>query len=126
MSVPTASETTIISGGDVVTMNPQRHVLCGGSVVVEGSTISAVGATSELRRAHPRARVVDASGCVVTPGMINAHQHLTGDVLTRSSIPEGLENWSKIFDWLMPMHAVHTPADDELSAMLGAVEAVQN
>src|SRR5436190_9411892 len=117
---------TIIANGDVVTMNPSRHVLRGGSVVIEGETIAAVGATAELRRAYPDAAVVEASGCVVTPGMINAHQHLTGDVLPRSTIPEGLASWEKIFDWLMPLHAVHTAYDDEISAMLGAVEAAQN
>ena len=68
----------IIANGDVVTMNPSRDVLIGGSVLVDGSAIAAVGSTSALRAAHPDATVVDATGCVVTPGMINAHQHLTG------------------------------------------------
>ena len=39
----------IIANGDVVTMNPTRDVLIGGSVVVDGSTIVAVGSTAALR-----------------------------------------------------------------------------
>ena len=78
----------IIANGDVVTMNRAREVLLGGSVLVDGSTIVAVGATTSLLAAHPHATVVDATGCVVTPGMINAHQHLTGDPLVRSCIPD--------------------------------------
>src|SRR4051794_3489669 len=80
--------TTIIAGGDVVTMDSTRRVLVGGSVVVAGGVIAAVGATAELRAAYPHAAVVDATDCVVTPGMVNAHQHLTGDPLVRSCIPD--------------------------------------
>ena len=57
---------------------------CSSSTAI----IAAVGSTSELLRRHPDAAVVDATGCVVTPGMINAHQHLTGDPLVRSCVPD--------------------------------------
>jgi 5-methylthioadenosine/S-adenosylhomocysteine deaminase len=116
----------LIAGGDVVTMNPAREVLVGGSVLVRDDTIAAVASTSALRAAHPQARVVDATGCVVTPGMINAHQHLTGDPLVRSCIPDLLAPGVSIFSWSVPLHGEHTPADDEMTAMLCAVESVQN
>jgi 5-methylthioadenosine/S-adenosylhomocysteine deaminase len=118
----------IIAGGDVVTMNPTRDVLVGGSVLVDtaAGTISAVGATGALRAAHPDAELVDAFGCVVTPGMINAHQHLTGDPLARSCIPDLLAPGESIFAWSVPLHGAHTPADDEVSATLCAIESAQN
>lgn len=116
----------IIANGDVVTMNAAREVLCGGSVVVDGSTIVAVGGTAALLAAHPGATVVDATGCVVTPGMINAHQHQTGGPLFRSCIPDLLSPGESIFSWSVPLHGAHTPHDDETSAMLCAVESVQN
>ena len=78
----------IIAGGDVVTMNPAREVLLGGAVLVDDDRIAAVGSHVGAARRASRGRVVDASGCVVTPGMINAHQHLTGDPLVRSCIPD--------------------------------------
>ena len=116
----------IIANGDVVTMNPKREVLLGGSVLVDGSTIAAVGSTSALRAAHPQAKVINATGCVVTPGMINAHQHLTGDPLVRSCIPDLLAPGVSIFGWSVPLHGAHTPADDEMTALLCAIESVQN
>lgn len=118
----------IIAGGDVVTMNPTRDVLAGGSVVVDDSdgTIVAVGSTTALRTAHPDAEVLDATGCVVTPGMINAHQHLTGDPLARSCIPDLLAPGVSIFSWSVPLHGAHSPDDDEVSATLCAIESVQN
>jgi 5-methylthioadenosine/S-adenosylhomocysteine deaminase len=116
----------IISGGDVVTMNPTRDVLLGGSVVVTDDLITAVGSTAELTAQHPSATVVDARGCVVTPGMVNAHQHFTGDPLVRSCIPDQLAPGVSIFGWSVPLHSEHTAEDDEVSAMVCAVESLQN
>ena len=116
----------IISGGDVVTMNATRQVLVGGSVAVSDGLIAAVGSTRDLRAAHPDAVVIDATDCVVTPGMINAHQHLTGDPLVRSCIPDLLAPGVSIFGWSVPIHAEHTAVDDELSATLSAIESAQN
>ncbi len=116
----------IVAHGDVVTMNPAREVLLGGAVLAVDGVIEAVGSSSELLRERPRAEVIDATGCVVTPGMINAHQHLTGDPLVRSCIPDLLPPGASIFEWSVPLHGAHTPDDDELSAVLCALESVQN
>ena len=120
------SSSTIIAGGDVVTMDGHRQVLLGGSVVVADGLIAAVGSTADLRAAYPDADVIDATDCVVTPGMINAHQHLTGDPLVRSCIPDLLAPGASIFQWAVPIHAEHSGDDDELSATLCAVECAQN
>ena len=113
----------LIVGGDVVTMNARREVLVGGAVAIVGDRIGAVGSTRELRATHPGAAEVDASGCIVTPGLINAHQHLTGDPLVRSCIPDHLTPNESIFSWAVPLHAEHTPDDDELSATLTAAQS---
>jgi 5-methylthioadenosine/S-adenosylhomocysteine deaminase len=116
----------LITGGDIVTMNPDRDVLLGGSLLVEDDRIISVGSTTELRDRHPDAERLDATGCVVTPGMINAHQHLTGDPLIRSCIPDLLPPGDSIFQWSVPIHGAHLPGDDEISATLSAIEAVTN
>ena len=116
----------IVAHGDVVTMNPSREVLLGGAVLVTDGVIAAVGSSAELLRSRPDAAVIDASRCVVTPGMINAHQHLTGDPLVRSCIPDLLPAGASIFEWSVPLHGAHTPDDDELTTLLCAIESVQN
>ncbi len=116
----------IVSGGDVVTMNADREVLVGGSVVIDGDVIVDVGSSTMLGDRYPHASVLDASGCVVTPGMIDAHQHVTGDPLVRCCIPDLLPPGDAIFEWSIPVHRVHDSVDDEVSASLAAVEAVLN
>jgi 5-methylthioadenosine/S-adenosylhomocysteine deaminase len=115
----------IVAGGDVVTMNANRDVVVDGGIAIAGERIVEVGKAEALRRAHPGAEVLDARGCVVTPGMINAHQHLTGDPLVRSCIPDLLPPGASIFEWSVPLHGAHTPEDDEVSATLSAVESLR-
>ena len=109
-----------------MTMNAAREVLVGGAVAIAGDVIAAVGSSTELIGRYPEAEVIDATGCVVTPGMVNAHQHLTGDPLIRSCIPDLLPPGASIFEWSVPAHAAHTGDDDELSAVLSSVENLVN
>ena len=116
----------LLTGGDVVTMNERRDVLLGGAIAVDDDVIVGVGSTAELTARYPGASVIDVGECVVTPGMIDAHQHLTGDPLVRCCIPDLIESGSAIFDWSVPIHAAHESLDDEISASLAAVEALCN
>lgn len=64
----------LISGGTVVTMDAQRRVLPGGLVAVKDGTIVAVDDGTGAEDFHAR-RVVDAAGCLVTPGLVDVHNH---------------------------------------------------
>jgi 5-methylthioadenosine/S-adenosylhomocysteine deaminase len=116
----------LVRGRDVVTMNAARDVLRDGAVAVVDDRIAAVGTFADLSAAHPGATVVGTAQSLVTPGYVNAHQHLTGDRLVRSCIPDAITSQEAIFEWAVPVHAAHTGDDDELSASLALVEAVGN
>lgn len=116
----------LVRGGDVVTMNDARAVLRDGAVAVRGDVVVGVGPWERLRDAHQGARVIGDAESLVTPGYVNAHQHLTGDRLVHSCIPDAIDSQEAIFGWAVPVHAAHTGDDDELSATLGAIEAVTN
>ncbi|WP_409328457.1 amidohydrolase family protein [Trujillonella humicola] len=116
----------LVVDGDVVTMGADRAVLERTTVAVRDGAILALGPAAELRAAHPGAGEIDAAGCVVTPGLVDAHQHTTGDPLVRSTIPDDIDAQQAIFDWAVPVHSAHEPGDDEVSAALTAVEALVN
>jgi 5-methylthioadenosine/S-adenosylhomocysteine deaminase len=116
----------LIVNGDIVTMDPSRRVLVGGAIAVSGGRITAVGSTSEFRARWPHAERVDAAGGVVTPGLVNAHQHITGDPLARSCTPDDLAPGRSIFEWSVPLHSQHTGDDDELCAQLTSAESALN
>lgn len=116
----------IVRGADVVTMDEARTVFTDGAVAIAGDRIEAVGSYPELRDRYPEASVIGDGTGLVTPGYVNAHQHLTGDRLIASCIPDAIDSQEAIFDWAVPVHAAHTGDDDELSATLGAIAAVVN
>ena len=116
----------VLVNGEVVTMNAARDVLVGGAVVFDETGVIATGSSSSLLAEHPDAVVHDARGCVVTPGMVNAHQHFTGDPLVRSCIPDLLAPGVSIFEWSVPLHGEHSPSDDETSATLCSLESLRN
>jgi 5-methylthioadenosine/S-adenosylhomocysteine deaminase len=115
----------IVTGADVLTMDPLRTVIRDGAVAIAGDRIVTVDRAEAVRARWPAATVLDASGCVVTPGLVNAHHHLTGDPLVRSCIPDLLPPGASIFSWSVPLHGAHTPEDDEVSATLSAVESLR-
>jgi 5-methylthioadenosine/S-adenosylhomocysteine deaminase len=115
----------LVVGRDVITMNPRREIVRDGAVVVADGEIVAVGKADRLRAEYPDADVLGDPGAVVTPGFVNAHHHLTGDRLVRSAIPDDLAPGESIFTWAVPIHAHHSPDDDELSATLAATEQVE-
>ena len=116
----------LVRGGDIVTMDANRTIVRDGAVLVSDSTIVEVGSFAVLRQSHPRATVIGDATSLVTPGYVNAHQHLTGDRLVHSCIPDAIDSQEAIFGWAVPVHSAHTPDDDELSAVLACVEAVTN
>ena len=67
----------IIKNGCVVTMNDANDVLFDGAVVLEGDRITDVGSTADVlaRQSADGARVIDASGKAVLPGLVDLHYH---------------------------------------------------
>ena len=63
----------LIKNALVVTLDDAGTILPNGQILVEGSKISAVGASVP---APAGAEILDAEGRVAIPGLINAHHHL--------------------------------------------------
>lgn len=116
----------IVRGGFVATINSRRDVLKNSAVAITDSVISEIGDFEEIRRKFPDVSVIGTPTSVVTPGYINAHQHLTGDRYLRSAIPDTISSNDAIFKWIVPLHELLTATDDRLSTTAGLVEALSN
>lgn len=114
---------TVLLNADVlVTMDDEKRELSGGAIAFEDGVIQAVGTSIDLADWTMRAdEVVDVSGCVVTPGLVNTHHHLY-QTLTRA-VPAALS--APLFPWLTalyPVWAKYRPEDMYVSAQLGLAE----
>src|SRR5260370_29354254 len=97
--------------------------MAGAGAFVAGRR-AAIGSAASVRARCRATRERDAGGCLVLPGMVNAHQHTTADPLVRSTIPDDIGAAESISGWIMPLHAAVTGDDDELSATLTAAESL--
>jgi 5-methylthioadenosine/S-adenosylhomocysteine deaminase len=77
MAAPPAPKraTLVVTGGTVITMDPQRRVLSPGAVAIDGRTIVAVDTPAAIARRFAAADVIHADGAVIMPGLINTHGH---------------------------------------------------
>lgn len=102
----------------VATMDDGRREIPGGWVAITGSVISGVGVAGE----EPAAReVIDAHGCLVTPGLVNTHHHLYQN-LTRAYPPM---TTAPLFGWLQTLYPLWSTLDEEsahVSAWVGLAE----
>lgn len=107
----------LIRGADhVLTMNDAREELCGADILLRDGVIAAIG-----ERLKTSGEVVEAKGCVVTPGLVNTHHHLY-QTLTRA-VPGGQD--ALLFGWLKtlyPIWARFGPEEMFVSAQVGLAE----
>ena len=101
-------------------------MLKNSAVAITDGVISEIGDFEEMRRKFPDVSLIGTPTSIVTPGYINAHQHLTGDRYLRSAIPDTISSNDAIFKWIVPLHELLTATDDRLSATAGLVEALSN
>ena len=106
----------VLSGARVVTMDAKRRVV-DGDVVVEDGKIESVGVG---RGRAGTGRVIDCTGLVIIPGLIQAHIHLCQTLFRGLADDLPLEDWLARRIW--PLEAAHTEESVYWSAMLGAAE----
>ena len=110
------SEVLIRGAAAIVTMDGARREIAGGDVLLRGGVVAAVGVGLSSA-----GEVVEAAGCVVTPGLVNTHHHLY-QTLTRA-VPGGQD--ALLFGWLKTLYPIwgrFGPEEMFVSAQVGLAE----
>lgn len=107
---------TLIRGGIVVTCDASHRVL-RGDVAIHRGAIAAIGPQAVPEGVQ---HVIDATGCVVMPGLVQTHIHLVQTLFRGLADDVPLLAWLRRFIW--PLEAAHDEASLTLSAELGAAE----
>ncbi len=101
------SEELLIKNGMIVTGDKKGTVIPKGYITVNGPRIA------EVSEGEPRFTadiVVDASGCVVIPGLITAHTHLYGILLRGANL-----NIKPPTDFAQVLQRIWWPVDEALT-----------
>ena len=111
------ADLVIVNARCVATMDGARREISGGWVAIIDGLISAVGDGP----APEATKTIDATDCLVTPGLINTHHHLYQN-LTRA-FPAMTDK--PLFGWLQSLYPLWRAIDTEsvhVSAWVGLAE----
>jgi 8-oxoguanine deaminase len=100
--------TLLIKNADmVITMDGKRHNIHNGGILVRDNVIETIDKTDQLPDGADE--VIDASGMVILPGLINTHHHFY-QTLTRA-VPGSQDE--ELFDWLVRLYPIWGELTDE-------------
>jgi cytosine/adenosine deaminase-related metal-dependent hydrolase len=117
--VPERADLLVRNARLLATLDPQRRELPGGWVAITGGFVSAVGSSTDTEPAADR--VIDASDCLVTPGLVNTHHHIYQNLTRANPVMTG----KPLFGWLQSLYPLWRGIDEEsvhVSAFVGLAE----
>jgi cytosine/adenosine deaminase-related metal-dependent hydrolase len=114
----------------ILTLDAARRILRGHSLLIEGSTITAVGPTASMDASHldtarQHGRVIEARGRLVLPGYVNTHVH-TFEHLSRGLIPDDLSTFDWAVTYARPFYAALSEDEAHVAAKLACAEMIAN
>jgi cytosine/adenosine deaminase-related metal-dependent hydrolase len=98
----------VVSGGYIATADGFGTEHSDGYLVIDGSRILEVGKGSVPEQYRDGAEHVDASGTLITPGLVNTHQHLY------QWITRGYATDTTLFGWLTTLYPIWARIDAQL------------
>ena len=84
----------------IVTCDEQDTVLENAGILIRDGAVAYIGAESQEAD-----EVLDASGCIVYPGLINTHHHLYQTFSRNLPQVQNME----LFDWLRTLYEIWKP-----------------
>jgi 5-methylthioadenosine/S-adenosylhomocysteine deaminase len=103
----------------IVTQNAKREILRDRDVLVEGDKIAGIGLNLDKS-----GKVIDCSGKVLLPGLINSHTHLAMTLFRGYADDMLLQDWLQSKIW--PLEAKLKEGDVYHGSLLGALELIKS
>ena len=86
---------TCIEGGTIITVDAERRVIRDASIILNQGRIIDLGKRLELNNKYKGKKLINATGKLIMPGLVNAHIHFCSH-LHKGFLPESLSRgvWS--------------------------------
>lgn len=106
-------------------MDGSRRVIDNGGVAVKGGRVVAVGTSAEMDLNYSSPQVIDASGKVVIPGLINGHTHVPMTLFRGIADDLDLQEW--LTKYIFPAEAKNVTEDFvRVGTRLGLAEMIRS
>ncbi|MFO7659867.1 MAG: amidohydrolase family protein [Candidatus Cloacimonadaceae bacterium] len=115
----------LIRHAHILTMDAGNEVFEDGAIAVSGNKITAIGNTVDLEQLYIAEQTIDAAGCIVIPGLINAHTHIPMTYFRGLADDMEFNEW--LFGFIIPLEQKLVDHDFTYDATLhGAAELIKN
>jgi 5-methylthioadenosine/S-adenosylhomocysteine deaminase len=115
----------LVLGGLVITMDERRSILPDGALAIRRGTVAAVGPRARIAAAYDGATVVDATGCLVIPGLIDAHTHIPMTLFRGLADDLPLHTWLEQHVWPAEQRFIN-PETVRWASRLGVAELLRS
>ncbi|MCK1650921.1 amidohydrolase family protein [Bradyrhizobium sp. 149] len=113
---------TLIKSAVIISMDDSIGDLPGGDVLIEGSRIVDVRPSIDIGGGAAETEIVNGTGRIVIPGLINAHMHTW-----QTGLRGYAANWT-LLEYFRRMHAglatVFRPEDIHIATLVGALNQI--
>lgn len=125
MSEPKGRADLLVRNIDwLITVDAERRVIRDAAIAVQDGRFAAVGKTSEIERDWRAGRVVDGTGTVATPGLVDSHLH-SSFALARGLADEANAQ-AFLFGHMYPYEAAMREEDVSVAVTLAAIEMLRH
>jgi 5-methylthioadenosine/S-adenosylhomocysteine deaminase len=115
----------LVSGDYLLTFNHKKEVVEKGAVALKGDRIVAIGQASSIEKQIEAREILDASGCLVMPGLINVHTHAA--MTCFRGLADDLPHQEWLHEHIFPAEA-HYVSEETVywGTMLAVVEMIKS
>lgn len=125
MSEPKGRADLLVRNIDwLITVDAERRVIRDAAIAVQDGRFAAVGKTSEIERDWRAGRVVNGTGTVATPGLVDSHLH-SSFALARGLADEANAQ-AFLFGHMYPYEAAMREEDVSVAVTLAAIEMLRH
>ena len=115
----------LIENGYLLTVNSSNDIFPDGYLLIEADSIVAIGDGKVPDSIRSQAdEVIDASGQIVMPGLVNSHVHL------QQTLVRGLADDREVWDWVQnvafPVYGEMANEEVYLATLIGIVENIRS
>lgn len=121
------NRSTLFTHATIISVDSERTIWLDAALLVQGNRIAALDKTALLLQ-NPEipqdVQVVDCTGKIIIPGLINTHAHLCQSLLRGLAEDVSLHSW--LCDSIWPLEASYDKDDGYVAARLTIAEMLRS
>ncbi|MFN3555364.1 MAG: amidohydrolase family protein [Bacteroidales bacterium] len=117
--------TMIIYGAMILTMDSDYTFYEDGAIVIENDRILALGPTPDILAQYKAAEMINGSGKLIMPGLINTHTHVPMTIFRGYADDLPLHEW--LYDYIFPVESEFVDGENvRLGTQLAVAEMLRS